>query len=274
MTKGTEESLDPELHNYDAEELTTIFNEGATSFQHGLMEGATTQPFTSIEDEYQRTTVPPRRANDDLSQKYRKVNPTCTAPVMKVQQKRRQKSASESSGNSEESSGEEIDELQEKAKAVVESTLEHGSASSGPLAASPKAKGKGTKKANAKMKNVTKAKAKNVAKAKTKNVTKANASKPEDLTEMEKWLNESTKFEPPSAFRRKSGVAVNAEEKRIVGIEEQGPLTETKSAPSKKRKRPSAVDWDREYPDATSEVPENGGLGDEELIKIGLDRTY
>ena len=86
--------------------MSEEIDEGVASFQHGLMEGATTQPFTSIADEYQKTATPPRRANYDLSQKYRKVNPTCTAPVMKVQQKRRRQDMTRTSEEVEVSSWE------------------------------------------------------------------------------------------------------------------------------------------------------------------------
>ena len=46
------------------------------------------------------------------------------------------------------------------------------------------------------------------------------------------------------------------------------------SASSKKRKRQTAADWPREYPDLSNEVPEDGGLNDDELISIGLDWTH
>ncbi len=42
----------------------------------------------------------------------------------------------------------------------------------------------------------------------------------------------------------------------------------------KKRKRPTAADWDSEYPNITMEIPEDGGLPDEQLMALGLDDKY
>ena len=68
--------------------------------------------------------------------------------------------------------------------------------------------------------------------------------------------------------------AHNTEEREIVGIDDQGSLYDAEATKSKKRKNPTAADWDREYANTSSEVPEDGGLSDEELINIGLDNKY
>ena len=113
----------------------------------------------------------------------------------------------------------------------------------------------------------------------TKKATKANnkSTNDNDLDIQEKRLKESSVFEPTSAFRRKAGVKVSAEEKRLVGIDNEGSLSNEdagKSAKTKKRRRPKAADWEAEYPNTTSEVPEDGGLDDEQLISIGMDNSY
>ena len=65
-------------------------------------------------------------------------------------------------------------------------------------------------------------------------------------------------------------MAVSGEERRLVGIDD----LEDAKPPAKKRRRPKAADWDAEYPNTTSEVPDDGGLDDEQLISIGMDDSY
>ena len=64
------------------------------------------------------------------------------------------------------------------------------------------------------------------------------------------------------------------EERKIVGIDGQGSLGDAEATKSEKRTRPTATDWDREYANTSSEVPEDGGLSDEDLINIDLDNKY
>ena len=62
-------------------------------------------------------------------------------------------------------------------------------------------------------------------------------------------------FEPTNAFKRKAGVALSVEETKMVGIDDQGSLGDAEVTKSKRRKRPTAADWDREHPKPSSEVP-------------------
>ena len=53
----------------------------------------------------------------------------------------------------------------------------------------------------------------------------------DDLSIQEKKLKESSTFEPTSAFKRKAGVTLSSEEKRIVGISDLGSLGDTSFLP-------------------------------------------
>ena len=64
------------------------------------------------------------------------------------------------------------------------------------------------------------------------------------------------------------------EERKIVGIDGQGSLGDAEATKSKERKRPTVADWDREYANTSSEVPDERGLSDEEMNNIGLDNKY
>ena len=310
-------------NKYPAYELNDLLQEGIKEYNHRLMAGATPQPVVSNAKDSRST-----KSGPDLSQKYRKVNPTCTAPVMKVQQQKRRQDmtneeaeeelfgmpqntakkvktslppitdassrrsangatkstedeSTEDESTEDESTEDETNEVQEKGKAAVESTLERGVASSGPLAASPKSKpaSKAKSKPAAKAKSNPKAKAKSKPKSKAKSKPKATAdAEGEDFSAEERELKESSTFKPTSAFRKKAGVALSTEEKKLVGISDQGLLRDPDTLDStkgkKKRKRPTAADWDEEYPDISSEVPDDGGLTDKELIDIGMDDSF
>ena len=94
------------------------------------------------------------------------------------------------------------------------------------------------------------------------------------LDDQEKELKESTSFVPTSAFLKKAGARVSNEEKELVGIRDQGLLgnldANNLAKGKKKRKRPTAAEWEAEFPDVSSDIPDDGGLKDDELIKLGL----
>ena len=89
-------------------------------------------------------------------------------------------------------------------------------------------------------------------------------------------LKESSIFQPTSASKRKAGVAIGREEKKLVGVDntESASESDTITKASKMRRRPTAADWVAGYLDITSAVPEDGGLSDERLTALGLDEGY
>ena len=115
-----------------------------------------------------------------------------------------------------------------------------------------KPKGKNRQKTKARTKARAKAPSK-MKKASPK--TKAPNAKAKNTEESGVKLKKSMPLEPTNAFKRKAGVALSVEERKIVGIDDQVSLGDAEVTKSKKRKRPTAADWDREYPNTSLEVP-------------------
>ena len=284
----------------DNAELTKILNEGIETFNHGLRQGKVTQPFVSIAQDYQSANNAPvaqmTTTPVDLSQKYRRVKPALQIPISgttpaghadmsntQVPAEPLQQDLSPSRSPSRPSPlptltsspkpppshisrkrrNEEGEEEYQSNPSTEESDVE---------LSKKKAYGKGPKGQKAKGAPLkTKAPSKSTKKHQRKEADKINTNK-DDFDAQEKRLKESRAFEPTSAFKKKAGVVVSGEEKRLVGIHDQ----EDAKPPAKKRRRrrPKAADWDAEYPNTTSEVPEDGGLDDEQLISIGMDDGY
>ena len=300
---------DNSADNLENSELAKMFNERIGTFRQGIRDGATTQPFLGISQDYQAmnqapvaqmtvspvrperpvgTTAPPLSTVPDPSYKYRKVVSTAQAPrerpkaaLPDTETIEMTPSGMANDANSPSQSHPSQSHTPQARKRRRRHDIEEEEFESGPGSGesevepvNKKAYGRGPKAKEAPPKaRATKKPAK---KPQKKEANKKSTNK-DDFDTQEKKLKELSTFETTSAFRRKAGVNLSAEEKRLVGIDNEGTLSNEdadKSTKTKKRRRPKAADWDAEYPNTTSEVPEDGGLADEELIGIGLDNVY
>ena len=235
-------------------DLSELLTEGIRARQLELRESATTQPFTSIADEY--------RKKADLSQKYRKITPTCTAPVMRVAApaerplplpEQSPSSAirqpmspssnvaptavmtapdasindplsretdgdyrSEMSMDTERESSEPVMKEQRRRKRQGRTSEEE--AEEELFGVSQKTPKKVRTSPTQKAEPILKAKTTRKAKSTPAPKAKPPQNEENDLDIQEEELKKLSVFELTSAFRRKAGVRLNSEERRLVGV--------------------------------------------------------